>query len=224
MFMCRSANIRANLRKTGLWLAILSFPLLSLAAKNFVMPAVKDAKSYPAHDTHPEEFVTVALDPYDTAEKADIFTIKYREIGYLPVFMVVTNDGDKPVSLTGMKAQWVTADRSKLSPATEDDIYRRVSHPRRGGGSPYPLPFPTGKVKGGVKKEARDEIENSRFRAHAVEPHTSQAGFLFFEISDIAQPLTGAHFYLTGARDADGHELMYFEVPIEKYVGGPANP
>ncbi len=223
MLMYRGANIQPNLRKSCLWLVVL-FPLLSLAAKNFVMPAARDAKSYPAHDSHPEEFVTVALDPYDTADKTSIFTIKYNEIGYLPVFMVVTNDGDKPISLTGMKAQWVTADRSKLSPAGEDDIYRRASHPRRSAGSPYPLPFPTGKVKGGVKKEAQDEIENSRFRARAVEPHTSQAGFLFFEISEISQPLAGAHFYLTGVRDGDGHELMYFEVPLDKNVGTPVNP
>ena len=34
-------------------------------------------------------------------------------------------------------------------------------------------------------------------------------------------PLAGAHFYLTGVRDAKGNELMYFEIPLEKYLSAP---
>ena len=34
----------------------------------------------------------------------------------MPVFFVITNDGDQPVSLVGMKAQLNTKDRSKLLP------------------------------------------------------------------------------------------------------------
>jgi hypothetical protein len=209
--------------KSWLLAVALSASVGAWAAKNFVMPAPQPAKTYPANDAHPEEHVTVGVDPYDMADKADIFTVKYKEIGYLPVFLVVTNDGDEAVSLANMKAQMVTVDRSKLFPATEDDLYRRIARPKAST-SPYPLPFPTTKVKGAVKRETMDEIQNAHFAARAVEPHTSQAGFLFFDVAGISTPLAGAHFYLTGLRDGKGNDLMYFEIPMEKYLSAPAKP
>jgi len=187
------------------------------------MPSAQPAKTYPAHDAHPDESVTIALDPYDLPDKANVFSVKYRDVGYLPILLVVTNDGDQPVSLTGMKAQFVTVDRTKLSPASEDDLYRRLAHPHRSS-TPMPLPFPTTKIKGGLSKEALDEIQNSRFAARAVEPHSTQAGFLFFDVSGISTPLDGAQFYLTGVRNGNGDDLMYFEVPLEKYLSAPAPP
>ena len=209
----------------GLWaifLAAILLPAFCLAAKTFVMPAAEPAKTYPAHDEHPNESVTVALDPYDDAEKARIFSIHYGEIGMLPVFLIVTNDGNQPISLVGMRAEFFTANRSKLYPASNDDLIRRLSHPE--ARTSYPLPFPRSKVKGGVKQEQRDEIQNSQFAARAVEPHSTQAGFLFFDVADVPTPLPGAHFYLTGVHDAKGNELMYFEVPLEKYLSAPAKP
>ena len=68
------------------------------------MPAAQPARTYPAHDDHPTEKVVVAVDPYDVEDKASIFSVNYRNYGYLPVFFVITNDGDQPVSLVGMKA------------------------------------------------------------------------------------------------------------------------
>jgi hypothetical protein len=194
--------------------------LLCPAAKEFAMPQALPAKTYPAHDHHPAEAVTVALDPYDLADKANIFSVHYSEIDFLPVFVVVTNDGDEPVQLASMKAQLVTADRSKLSPATENDITRRLARPSANTNR-YPIPFPTKKVKGGLSKQAIEEIQNAQFVAKAVEPHRSQAGFLFFDIAGISVPLAGAHFYLTGVRDGKGNELMYFEIPLEKYLSAP---
>jgi hypothetical protein len=54
-----------------------------------------------------------------------------------------------------------------------------------------------------------------------VEPHSTQSGFMFFDVSGISVPLAGAHFYLTGVRNSKGDELMYFEVPLEKYLTAP---
>ncbi|HSS99081.1 MAG TPA: hypothetical protein VLK33_18730 [Terriglobales bacterium] len=159
----------------------------------------------------------VALDPYDTSDKAGIFNVKYNDVGYMPVFFVITNDGDEPISLNGMKAQLVTHDRTKISPADVDDLYRRLAHPTKST-SPIPLPYPRTKIKGGVDSKKQDELQNSRFAARAVEPHSTQSGFLFFDVSDIPSPLNGANFYLSGVRDSKGNELMYFEIPLEKYV------
>jgi hypothetical protein len=208
----------------AVFVALLVFlPLLCFAKKEFAMPSPQAAKTYPAHDEHPLEKTTVALDPYDMPDKTKIFSVNYSEIGFLPVYLVITNDGDAPVSLAGMKAQFVTVGRTKISPASEDDVFRRLSKPSASTTS-YPLPIPIHKVKGGVGKQAMEEIQNAMFRAKAVEPHSTQAGFLFFDVSDISTPLAGAHFYLTGVRDAKGNELMYFEVPLEKYLTAPAKP
>ena len=78
-------------------------------------------------------------------------------------------------------------------------------------------------MKGGLSKQANEEIQNAQFEAKAVEPHSSQYGFLFFDVSGISVPLAGAHFYLTGVRDAKGNELMYFEIPLEKYLSAPSH-
>jgi hypothetical protein len=197
-------------------------PLLCLAAKEFVMPQAQPAKTYPAHDEHPLENVAVGVDPYDLAEKTTIFSVRYSEIGFMPIFVVVTNDGSQPVELSGMKAQLVTVNRAKLAPANEDDIARRLTRPSANTNK-YPIPFPTKKVKGGLSKQALEEIQNAQFVAKAVEPHSTQSGFLFFDVSDLSTPLAGAHFYLTGVRDAKGNELMYFEIPLEKYLSAPAH-
>jgi hypothetical protein len=208
-------------RNFGSAIAVIALvPLLGWAAKEFVMPQAQLAQTYPAHDQHANEGIAVAVDPYDLADKAKIFSVQYSEIGFLPLFVVVTNDGNQPVELAGMKAQLVTMSRAKLSPATQEDIARRLTRPTANTNR-YPIPFPTKKVKGGLSKQAVDEIQNAQFVAKAVEPHSSQSGFLFFDVTGISVPLAGAQFYLTGVRDAKGNELMYFEIPVEKYLSAP---
>jgi hypothetical protein len=194
-------------------------PVLCLAAKEFSMPKTQPAFSFPAHDHHAGENVTIALDPYDTAAKESIFVVKYREHNLLPVLLIITNDSDEPIQLTTMKAELVTADRTKLIPDSEDDIVRRISHPNASG-THYPVPFPTKKAKGGMNSKEMNEIESAQFRAKAVEPRSSQVGFLFFDVSDIPNPLAGARFYLTGVRNSSGNDLMYFEVALDKYLDG----
>src|SRR5712692_4769501 len=208
--------------QTAVLAVIALVPVLCLAAKDFVMPAAQPARTYPAHDEHPMEAVAVAVDPYDMADKASIFSIHYAEVGMLPVFLVVTNDAGQAVSLIGMKAELVAVNRTKISPATEEDIFRRLSRPSAST-TPNPLPWPR-KVKGGLSKQAREEIQNAQFGARALEPHSTQAGFVFFDVSGISPPLAAARFYLTGVHDAKGNELMYFEVPLEKYLSAPAKP
>jgi len=192
------------------------------ASKNFVKPVAKTAINYPAHDFHREEKVAIAADPYDTPEKAKIFSINFAEHGYLPIFFVVTNDGDQPVSIANMEITLTTANHSKLTPITTDDLYRRLSNPQANT-RPSPLPLPH-KVKGAVSKKELDEIESSQFAAKAVEPHSTQSGFMFFDIGGIRSPLQDANIDVTGVNDAKGNELMFFEIPMEKYFNAPVNP
>ena len=188
----------------------------SLAAKDFVKPVAQPAKTYPAHDDHASDKIAVAADPYDTPDKAKIFNVNFQEHGFLPIFFIVTNDGNQPISIANMQVTLTTANRSKLTPITTEDIYRRLSNPRTNTNAPLPFPIPQKKVKGGVSQKERDEIESSQFAAKAVEPHTTQSGFLFFDVEDIDAPLAGARIFVSGVNDAKGTELMYFEIPMGK--------
>src|ERR1700733_3848150 len=159
------------LRRAAISVLALS-AMVAVAGKHFVMPAAQPAKTYPAHDEHPSEAVTLGLDPYDMADKASIFSVHYSDLGLMPIFVVITNDGDQTVALSAMSAELITVNRTKIPPATEDDLYRRLPRPT-GTISPNPLPWPK-KAKGSLSKEAMDEIQNSPFVAKAVEPHGTQ--------------------------------------------------
>ena len=191
------------------------------AAKQYAAPKAFSAKTYPARDAHDDEKVTIAADPYDTQDKASpVFNLDYRDKGLLPVYLIVTNDGDQPVALTAMKVQLVTSDRTKIWSAEADDLYRKFSRVKRRGDEPRinPLPLPRKGSEAGVPKEGLSELQNAPFMAKAVEPHSTAAGFVFFDVGDNSQPLAGAHLYVMNVRDANGHDLMFFDIPMEKYL------
>jgi hypothetical protein len=206
-----------------LFVTLLLVPVFALAGKEFIMPQAYPAKTYPAHDDHPMEKIAIAADPYDMPDKAEIFNEKYNDKGYLPIFMVFTNDSGLPVTLSGMKVELITKRRDKIPAASEDDLYRRLSKVKRRGDeasrNPLPIPLPGRGPDVGVNKKNRGEIGTAMFSAKAVAPHETQVGFMFFDVSGISQPLAGAHLYINGIRNNDGQELMYFEIPMEKYLG-----
>jgi len=210
-------------RRFAVALLTLFIPVAVLAGKNFVKPVAKTAFNYPAHDLHRDEKVSIAADPYDNPEKAKIFTINFAQHGFLPIFFIVTNDGDQPVSIASMEIKLITGHRSKLSPIGSDDLYRRLSNPQAKTSSNIPLPFPR-KVKGGVSRQEMEEIESSQFAAKAVEPHTTQAGFFYFDVADLNAPLHDATIDISGVADAKGNELLFFEIPMENYLDAPKNP
>jgi hypothetical protein len=186
------------------------------AFKDFVMPKAENAGTYASKDSHPTEKVTVAIDLYNTSPKDDIFGTHYVQEGILPVFLVITNDGDKPISVTKMRAQLVTSARTKLDGLAADDVMRRVGHVNASSTNPghvggFPIP---GGNKNKKAQQQLEEVNRAKFSAYAVEPHSTQSGFLFFDIEDVRNPVHGAHIYLTGVRDAGGTELMYFDIPV----------
>ena len=195
----------------------------TLSAKSFVKPVAQAAFNYPAHDLHRDAKVTIAADPYDTPEKAKIFSINFQQEGFLPVFFVITNDGDQPISIVDMQITMLTANNSKLTPISPEDIYRRLSNPQAQT-RPSPIPIPRRNVKGAITQKERDEVESSQFAAKAVEPHSTQSGFLFFDVGGISSPLAGALIDITGVDDAKGNELLYFEISMDKYLNAPRNP
>lgn len=199
---------------------LLSPRLAAKDEKGFVMPKPADAKTYPAHDASEKEQVAIAAEPYDLPDKTQgVFRIEYKDEDLLPVLLVITNGGGEAVTLTGMQVELVTRKRVKIQPATEEDIYRRIARQPMKGDQPSanPLPFPR-KIRTSVKKEEQQEIQDSRFAAQAVEPHATRGGFLFFDVEGIDDPLAGAHLYVSGLRNSQGQELIFFDIPLEKYL------
>ncbi len=185
------------------------------ASKEFVPPKVENANTYTSKDAHPNEKVTVAVELYNTTPKDSIFITHYGEEGILPVLLIITNDGDQPVTLKEMRAQLVYARRAKLEALDVDDVFRRVAHVQ-GNSNPRtvgPITLPGGN-KNKKAQQQYDEIMRAHFAAQAVEPHSTRSGFLFFDVLNVQQPVAGAHIYLTGVNDNNGRELMYFEVPV----------
>lgn len=187
--------------------------------KAYTAPRAFHAKTYPAHETHDDEKVSIAADPYDMPDKsATVFNVNYSSIGLLPIFMVLTNDGDQPITLGKMHVTLITRKRVKISPSEPDDMYRRLDRATfRSDGPALPFPIPRKKNKG-VSQQTRDEVEGAQFLAKAVEPHGTQAGFMFFDVQGIDNPLAGAKLEITGLMDSKGNELFFFELPMEKYL------
>ena len=203
-----------------LWIVSLTIAFSSVALwgfKDFVPPKASNANTYTSKDTHPNEHVTAAVDVYNTPPKADIFITHFSEEGILPVFLVITNDGDQPIVVNNMQAELVTARRNKREALDLDDIFRRVAHIKGNSTNPNPhagpIPLPGG-TKNKKAQQQYDELTRAKFTAAAVEPHSTQSGFLFFDVQGVSQPVDGAHIYLTEIRNSNGNELMYFEIPL----------
>ena len=67
-------------------------------------------------------------------------------------------------------------------------------------------------------KEIEQDFDQFEYQALVVEPHTTRAGFLWYDVSDLDHPLRGARMHLHKLRNADGQELFYFEIPFDNYL------
>lgn len=209
-------GLRSRTISPALLLCLLVVVSQLWAFKDFVMPKAENANTYPSKDSHPSEKITTAVDVYNTSPKDEVFGTHYVQEGILPVFLVITNDGDKPISVTKISAQLVSSARAKLEGLNADDVMRRVGHLHASSTNPgrvTPIPLPGGNKNKKLQQQL-DEVNRAKFTAFAVEPHSTQAGFLFFDIEGVREPVKGAHLYLYGVRDAGGTELMYFDIPI----------
>lgn len=211
---------RAMVRKVVLFAIFLLAVPAPAKQKEFLMPKAYPAATYPAHDIHENEGFGVAADPYDLPEKTSIFAVDYKKEGLLPIFVVFTNNGDRPVSLVDMDVVFITHSRTRIRPDSADDIFRKIAEQKSSPGQPsrLPIPLPRRKAKPNVKREYQDEVNDSQFMARMVEPHATRAGFFYFDVDGIEDPLAGAKLEFTGIRNADGQELFFFEIPMEKYL------
>src|SRR5271168_3947322 len=120
----------------------------SLAAAEHAPAPAGVASSYPAFDVHADEHVTIAADPYNTKEKASCFRMDYLKLGFLPIRIIVTNDGDKPISLEQARIHLVPASGDKIPAAEPEDVERRATEVKNPATSAkLPIPGLSGKPK-----------------------------------------------------------------------------
>src|SRR5579862_381198 len=204
----------------SLAILITASPVLPVDASDHKVPDVQPATSFADVEVHQAENVAIAAEPYDTKEKESIFRIDYLAHGVMPVRLVVTNNGDKPISLRDARILFQTSAGDRIQAAGPEDIERLMTRKEREGGRiPMPGPIPTIKLKPKASnKDIEEDFNQFEYGALVVEPHTTRAGFLFYDVSQLADPLQGSKLHLHKLMDADGHELFYFEIPFDKYV------
>lgn len=197
------------------------------AAADHSGPLVAPASSFPAVDIHDQEKVTIAAEPYESREKAYFFRVDYLKYGFMPIRLIVTNDGDRPISLKDARIHFITAAGDRIPAAEPEDIERAATRDSHAGKTiplPAPLPPLRGKIKS-MTKEIEADFASFEYGALAVEPHTTRAGFLFYDVRGLANPLRGAKLYLRQLHDASGNDLFYFEIPFDKYLAAkPPSP
>jgi uncharacterized protein YciI len=206
-----------TLRAIPLFLLWLAVPAV---ASDHTPPPVQPATSFAAVEVHDDEKLAIAAEPYDTREKEAIFHVDYLSHGVMPVRLIVTNNGDKPISLRDARILFMTAAGDKIQAAEPEDVERLMTQKERQGKKiPMPGPLPPIKLKPKASdKEVEADFNAFEYQALVVEPHTTRAGFLFYDVSQLDHPLQGAKLHLHELRDANGNELFYFEIPFDKYL------
>jgi hypothetical protein len=197
-----------------LWLAL---PALAV---DHSPPPVQPATTFAAVEVHDEEKIAIAAEPYDTKEKESLFKVDYLSHGVMPIRLIVTNNSDRPISLRDARILFQTAAGDRIPAAEPDDVERLMTQKERQGSKiPMPGPIPAIKLKPKASnKEIEADFDTFEYQALVVEPHSTQAGFLFYDVSELDHPLKGAKLHLHKLRDADGKELFYFEIPFDKYL------
>lgn len=203
----------------GLPLIVAGLALPAIASEHKA-PPVQPATSFAAVEVHDTEKVAIAAEPYDTKEKESLFRIDYLSHGVMPVRLIVTNNGDKPISLRDARILFQTKSGVRIQAAEPEDVERLMTRKEREGGKiPLPGPVPAIKLKPKASnKDVEEDFNTFEYGALVVEPHTTRAGFLFYDVSQLDEPLKGSKLHLHLLRDAAGKELFFFEIPFDKYV------
>ena len=216
MQTCLAAGYNKFVKAARISLCVALLTTLLFSEKHFNPPPAAHASTYALHEAHNDEKVTIAADPVDAQKMSGVFKENYWERGLFPVRLLISNDSDQTLMLQDLRVEYITARREKLQPATNDDIYRKFVRPNRADQShPGPhLPFPVGKKKEAISKDTQEEYESAQFATVPVTPHSTHAGYLFFDMQG-EPPEPGAHLYISGIK-AGTKDLFYFDIPMDK--------
>jgi hypothetical protein len=204
----------------GLALWVLATPAFSADKK---APPTKPANQYIIFDTHPQEHVTIAADPCTETRDCDFFRLPYLQHGFIPIRVIITNDGDTALSLDEVRIQFISANKDVIPAATLEDINRRLFSTKRAMGTKVPL-VPLRIPHAPIDKKITEDDKDFGFSGTTVNAHSTLAGYLFYDVRELDDPaLKGAQLYLKEIRTLDGKtQLFAFTIPFDKWLA--ANP
>jgi hypothetical protein len=134
--------IQSSTMKTShaipVFLLCLALPLMAI---DHAPPPVQPATSFAAVEVHDKEQVAIAAEPYDTKEKESIFRVDYLSHGVMPVRLIVTNLGNRPISLRDARILFETASGDRIQAAQPEDVERLMTRQEREG-KKIPMPGP----------------------------------------------------------------------------------
>jgi len=118
--------------------------------------------------------------------------------------------------------QFISANNDRIPAATEDDINRRLFTFHNAQGTKIPIIPIT--IHHPVDKNIAKDDDDFGFKGTVVNPHSTLAGYLFYDIKDLDDPaLRHAQLYVKMVHTLDGsHELFAFTIPFDKWLA--ANP
>jgi len=215
----RSRPLRTCPRATR-WIVLLCLAAFALPGLAEDLPApAKAATDYPAVDNHTKEQVAIAAVPFDTAHDCRIFQVDYLKYQFMPIRIIVTNNGDRPISLRDARIFFITANGDRIPAAEPEDVERRVTPQYdRGAGIPVgPIRIHKTPKVSDTKIEA--DFDHWEYSALVVEPHTTHDGFLFYDMNGLGDtPLKNAKLVFRELKNAEGQQLFFFEIPFNNFL------
>ena len=198
------------------FLAALLFMPSTLRAADKIAPALPAAQ-YPAHAA--QAGITIAADPYDRLPKENVFRVDYLHYDFIPIRIVITNDTAQPISLDNARILLLPRESGKINAGEPGDVERRVE-PRNRTGTTIPVgPLKIHRQGKAADSKVEADFSEHEYSALAVEPHTTRAGFLFYDVEGLGQhPLVGAKLVFRQVKTSDGKEMFAFEIPLDDYL------
>jgi len=202
---------------------LLSLPPDYAAAASKKAPPPQPADKYAAFDSHPAEHVTIAADPCTRKEDCDFFRLPYIAHGILPIRVIITNDGDRALSLDDARLQFISAGNDKIPAATDDELNRRLFTMKSVTGTKIPMPAPIPSITihhGPVDKKIMQDENDFGFQGTVVNAHTTVAGYLFYDIKELDDPaLKDAELYVKQVHSLDAKQQLFaFSIPFNKWL------
>ncbi len=132
---------------------------------------------------------------------------------------MITNDTAEPISLDQARILLLPPDDGRINAGEPGDVERRV-YARERVGTTIPIgPLKIHKQGKAADSKVEADFSEHEYSALAVEPHTTRAGFLFYDVQGLgAHPLAGAKLVFRQVRTSDGKELFAFEIPLDNYL------
>jgi len=209
-------------RRLLTFIILLATTLAATADKPRKQTPPLPAQQYPLHETHAADHLTIAVEPGDTKETAPHTRLDYYSHGFLPIRVIVTNDSDLAINLDDARIHFIAADGSSIPAATDDDLERGMFTLKSATGRkvplPLPVPIPITTGKSDIDKKVVADDNDFSFQTTTVAPHTTVAGYLFYDINNLDTPiLDHATLELRKVRLSSTNKILdTFEIPLSK--------